>query len=572
LTNLEINNASYSIPRCLDLRWQKTNYSLFFKNSEIESLSRDFNYNIELCNKVLKNDLDWWFAPLSARNNFGSPLFHHFLCFQICLKLTKCESFPENCLTDCDTVYLGLAKLKTQGRWYGQITHTSKRSVFGMFLKRFKTLIRVTCNVLLPFLLVKIFFRKAKIQTNFSTLIDTFVLPGKEFSNRYYCGATDYLNNKEISQLRFVPTFHGYRLKQYFSAIKKLGRKPKAFLLKENFLTINDVFRSLSHSIKLFGLKIPKLSIGPFDLGRLIKEELGRFGGLEDGVHGFMNFYFARRLKQGGVKINTVVNWNENHGKDRGWNYGFQTFYPKTKSIGYNMIFLSRWHLAISPLPSERRKKVLPKTIFTPSTHFINLITKNDPEIRVRATGAFRSYSNQRAGITPRGPLKILVPLSYKLDAASNSVHSTRALFKDLRKDSEVEFRIRFKAHPAIASSDLKKLTQNHCDRNEAWTDRPFAQELLKSDIVLGEWTFALLESLNAGVPVGILRSNDGLFHSSIPPGCAETLTLNIESHDSLMKLIELAFKRRSSPAFCSGPLLEPPSRNLALEVFGFRK
>lgn len=518
----------------------------------------------------MKNDLDWWFAPLSARNNFGSPLFHHFLCFQICLKLTKCESFPENCLTDCDTVYLGLAKLKNQGRWHGQIIHTRKRSVLGIFLKRFRSLTRVTCHVLLPFLLVKILCRKAKNQTNFSTLVDTFVLPGKEFSNRYYCGATDYLNNKEISRLRFVPSFHGYRLKQYFSAIRKLGRKPKGFLLKENFLTTNDVFRSLGHSIKLFGLKIPKLSIGPFDLDRLIKEELGRFGGLEDGVHGFMNFYFARRLKQRGVKIDTVVDWNENHGKDRGWNYGFQTFYPKTKSIGYNMIFLSRWHLALSPLPTERKKNVLPKTIFTPSTHLINLITKNDPGIKVRATGAFRSYSKRQAGIKVRGPIKVLVPLSYKSDAASNSVNSTRSLIKHLSESSKIEFNISFKPHPAIAPHSLEEFKKNRCDRNEAWTDQPFQQELPTSDIVLGEWTFALLESVNAGVPVGTLRSADGLFHSSIPPGCAEEMTVNIDSLDSMMKLVNLALKRRSKGALLTNSLLEPPSRSLALKVFGF--
>lgn len=518
----------------------------------------------------MKNKLDWWFAPLSARNNFGSPLFHHFLCFQICLKLAKCESFPENCLTDCDTVYLGLEKLKTQGRWYGQITHTRKRSVLGMFLKRLRSLSRVTCHVLLPFLLVKILFRKEKSQTKYSTLVDTFVLPGKEFSNRYYSGATDYLNKKEISLLRFVPTFHGYMLKHYFSAIKKLRRKPKEFLFREDFLTLGDALRSLLHSIRLFRLKFPSISVGPFDLGRLIKEELGRFGGLEDGVHGFMNFYFARRLKQTGVKIDTVVDWHENHGKDRGWNYGFQTFHPKTKTIGYNMIFLSRWHLAISPLPTERKKKVLPETIFTPSTRLINLITKNDPKIKVRTTGAFRSYSRPQAGIMTRDPLKVLVPLSYKTDAASNSVNLTRALLIDLSKSSKIEFQVTFKTHPAIAHHSLEKLKKNHFDENEVWTDRPLSEELPTVDIVLGEWTFALLESLNAGVPVGILRSTDGLFHSSIPPGCAEKMTINIDSQDSLMKLVKIALKKRSKGLLLTTSFLEPPSRSLALEVFGF--
>lgn len=521
--------------------------------------------------KVLENQLDWWFSPVSARNNFGSPLFHHFLCFQICLKLVKEKTIPSTCITDSDAVYNGLLKLQNLDKWDGNIIHSRHRSRVQMFIKMLMTFTRVLCHTLYPYILIKFIFKKTKPSSNFTSLIDTFILPGNEYSDRYYKGIADFLSKKEISKIRFVPTFSGYRLRDYFFSIRKLRNKTDKFLFKEDFLTFSDIFHSLLHALRLLKLNIPSFKIVNFDLSDQLKEELQRFGGLEDGVHGFINYNFAKRLRRKGVKIKTAVDWFENHGRDRGWNYGFNRFHPDIKTLGYNMVFLSKWHLAISPLPTERKKKVLPKKIFTPSTHIINLITKNDPGIKVKATGAFRSYTKPQAGIIPDGPLEILVPLSYKPDAASNSVHSTRTLFKDLGKDPELEFRIRFKAHPAIARSELKKLTQNHCDNNEFWTDRPFAQELLESDIVLGEWTFALIESLNAGVPVGILRSADGLFHSSIPPGCAEEMNLNVESLDSLLKLIEIAFKRRSEGVLFTNSLLESPSRDLALEVFGFR-
>jgi len=371
-----------------------------------------------------------------------------------------------------------------------------------------------------------------------------------------------------MSRIRFVPTFHGYTLKKYFSAIKKLLSKPEKFLLKENFLTTNDIFHALSHSIRLFGLKIPKLSVGPFNLSSLIKEELGRFGGLEDAVHGFMNFHFAERLKQAGVNVVTVVDWHENQGQDRGWNYGFHTFYPKIKMIGYNMVFLSKWHLAISPLASERKKKVLPKLILTPCSFLIKHIQRNDLLLKVKTTGAFR-YPTPKKCIRKTGPIRILVPLSYNFDAALNSVLSTRSLIRDLNKSSDIESKLTFKAHPAINRNSLEAFTKNHHNKIESWTSRLLSEELRTCDIVLGEWSFSLLESLNAGIPVGTLRSADGLFHSSIPPGCAEGITVNIDSLDSIIKLVNIALKRRSKGPLLRDSLLEPPTRSLALELFG---
>ena len=305
-----------------------------------------------------------------------------------------------------------------------------------------------------------------------------------------------------------------------------------------------------------------------FDLSAQLKEELRRFGGLEDGVHGFINYNFAKRLRKKGVKIKTAVDWFENHGRDRGWNYGFQKFHPETQTLGYNMVFLSRWHLATSPLSIEREKKVLPSVILTPSRYLINSIKKNDPKLNVKQTGSFRFPSPTRNTPTT-GPLRILVPLSYKPDATWNSINKVRDLFKSLQNSSKLGFQIRFKPHPSTPVKNLMIQKDKSLCRYEDWSYSNLSDELQTTDIVLGEWTFALMESLNAGIPTGVIRSSDGLFHSSIPPVFLETMNVNIESERSFMKLVKFALQRRSERSNLKHSLLEKPSRNLALEVFG---
>jgi hypothetical protein len=234
------------------------------------------------------------------------------------------------------------------------------------------------------------------------------------------------------------------------------------------------------------------------------------------------------------------------------------------------MVYISKWWLAFSPLPSERKKNILPKTILTPSRFLLKVIQKNDPKINVRKTGAFR-YPKPMSRITNDGLLRILVPLSHNIDDALNSIYKTRSILIELSKESKTLFNVTYKSHPAAEKSALWKLSLEKYNEKETWTERPLAEELRTADIVLGERTFALLESLNAGVPVGVIRSQDGLFHSSIPPSASSDQSLNIDSLETFKRLIKIARRRRSSEHFLEKPVLEIPSRNLALEVFGLR-
>lgn len=552
----------------LDLRWQRTDYSAFFSETEFESLVEEFSSGIALCNRLFARNLDWWFEPLSARNNFGSPLLHHFLCFHLCLKLVKAKRFPRRCLTDCDVLHRGLLALQADGRWDGDVVHTRKRSLLGLLVKRLRAFGRVAASVLSPFLLLRVRgFRQRRIRQAPRILVDTFVLPGKEKEDRYYAGVFDFLTPGERSAIRLVPTFHGYTPKQYLAPLRWLAGQSDRFLFKESFLRVEDYVHALAHALRIFFLRPPSIPVGPFDLGRLIREELGRFGGLEDAVHGFLNFAFAKRLREAGVRPERVVDWHENHGRDRGWNLGFRRFHPGIPRIGFAPGALSQWHLAAAPLPSERRAGVLPEALFTPSRHLAKAARAADPALQAETTGAFRFALPQTRPKRRRGPLRLLVPLSYDSRLARDSCLRIRSLLQDV---DDVGFQVVFKAHPATPHSSQEALETESSSSKESWTSRPFSEELELADAVLGSWTTALLEAVNAGVPAGVLRSPDGLFHNPIPPGAADEWTFRVDSSDTLAPLLVFTRKQRCSPRPPPSRVLEPPTRNHALRLFGF--
>ena len=361
----------------VDFRWQKTNYSLFFENTEIEALAEEFGSMIDRCNQFFEDNLDWWFEPLSSRNNFTSPLFHHFVCFHICLKLVKEGKTPAKCVTDSNTIHKGLLKLKKIGAWQGEIAHVRKRSFTSLLSKRLTAACLAFAHSLLPFLILRLLKRSCKdIPSEPIIMIDTFMLPKHEKSNRYYDGILDKLTEEEKRSLRFVPSFYGYSFNKYFPSLSALRCQQERYLFKEDFLLLSDYLKAFAHSVRVFFVRPPAIKVKFFNLADQIMEELGLFGGLRDAVSGFLNFSFAKRLREKGIKLMRSVDWHENQGQDRGWNYGIHKFYPQVMTVGYSPLSLSQWHLSVSPLASERKMGVLPRTMKVPSRHLIPIKKK----------------------------------------------------------------------------------------------------------------------------------------------------------------------------------------------------
>ena len=549
-----------SIPKELDLRWQKTNYSAFFSEEEFESLIDDFSTNIERCNRAFDQNLDWHFEPISARNNFASPLFHHFCCARLCMKMARSGKCPTVTLTDCDHLFRGLQDLKKSGRWHGRISHVRKRSVPSMFLKRARTLFRVASGCLIPYVLIR-FFLKQKSSSLCQTLVDTYVLPHKELSDPYYRGVFDYLKPEEKKVVNFVPTFQDYSISDYPRAIRTLENSERNFLFKESSLYFSDYFFALRHSLRVFFLKPPRIPIGVFNLGHFIREEIRRFGGLADAVNGFLNFSFAKRLSEKKLSIGHLLNWYENQGTDRGWNLGFRQHFPEAKKFAYFTGTADRYHLSLSPLPSESLAGLQPDCLFTPILHFISQYRMWDSSLVAKKTGSFRFPTIPLPQNTPRNRLQVFVPLPFDHALCEHLIKRIRVFSESTRENLFWSI----KSHPATSSKNLKEHIDAFSKEKFRWSNASLEDEFSNCDFVLSCWTSCIMEAVEIGIPTGVLRGPDGLFHSPIPPGIADQLQVEIDCVESFKDLLKVV--RENSLEKTSSSLLEPPSRSHALKL-----
>ena len=552
----------------VDFRWQKTNYSLFFENTEIEALAEEFGSMIDRCNRFFEDNLDWWFEPLSSRNNFISPLFHHFVCFHICLKLAKESNTPTKCVTDSNAMHKGLLHLKKIGSWQGEIVHVRKRSFISLLSKRLTSACLTIAHTLLPFLILRLHKRPCGERPSEPiTIIDTFMLPEHEKSNRYYDGILKKLTEEEKRSIRFVPSFYGYSFKQYFPSLSALRNQEERYLFKEDFLFFSDYLKAFAHSIRVFKVRPPAMRVKFFDLADQIEEELGLFGGLRDAVLGFLNFSFAKRLSEKGIQLLKAVDWHENQGQDRGWNYGMNKFYPQVMTVGYSPVSLSQWHLSASPLASERKKGILPRTMKVPSSYLVAIKKKNDPKLVAETTGAFRFTIIKKAKLEKSNPTRVLAPLPLEENLSSHLCKEARKLASQSNEKVDLILQL----HPASspAHRDRLKFSGNH-DGRVFWTTRTFHEELREANAVIGSWTSALLEAAASGLAVGILSAPDGLYHNPIPNGAAKGRQILLESPDSFDLLLKISKETTSCPNSKNHrDILELPTRSAALKLLG---
>ena len=72
---------------------------------------------------------------------------------------------------------------------------------------------------------------------------------------------------------------------------------------------------------------------------------------------------FSKRLKDQSFDISLVINWWEGQPLNRGWNLGFNTFFPETVTKGYLGAVPSKLALHLFPTDIEIRNKVVPSKL-----------------------------------------------------------------------------------------------------------------------------------------------------------------------------------------------------------------
>ena len=307
-------------------------------NNIAKQLRGPFTQMVSELSETIKGNIDWWVEGPASRNTLASPFFHYYCVLHLVDELFKKNYHISEIIVDS----FALKKI------IKKYIHVHEKSIPIKFNgKRLKLYFKNFVNpfIRIPFELFRHIYQfrcaqktnqlQKPIPNKPLTLIDVFVFPGYISKDRYYNGLWENLNNKQRETTFFVPTLAMIPNKKIVSAYEELRTADKNFMIKEDYLTMCDLLFAICHYFRLFRIKKCQAIVLGIDISSLVSEELRSMRGYSSAVEGLLNYRFSKRIKEQKTKLHIVINYFENQVVDKGWNAGFNKFYPKIPTIGY---------------------------------------------------------------------------------------------------------------------------------------------------------------------------------------------------------------------------------------------
>ena len=517
----------------LDLRIQgKFSIQQATKIEQIaKSIRHSFTDFIRELSEPHKSNLDWWVEGPASRNTFSSPLFHY------CCSLVLVQNYLDEKIYISEIIVDSRAFkqiVKDVLDNYGESTPVIFQNKRKKDLKtNLKSLLGPLYYIIISLYRNFFYFYQARI-TRFLghdsaqaegplVLIDTFVLPGFIENDRNYTGLEDNLTEEEQKYVYFVPTLFGFATSEYFSVFQKLRKSSRNFLIKEDYLKVWDYFFAFGHIWRIWKLKIPHVRFNQVDFSILVKEELHSLNGLGSAILALLNYRFSFRLFQTGVRIRRVINWFENQVHDKGWNAGFQQFFPKIECIGFQGFITSSHYLCSYPTEFEHQNGLLPSEIAVIGEGHVNSRKEFFPNLKVNVVPAFRFHCvwKERNYFPDSEYFTVLIALPILLEEASMIL---RMMAQSLEQLHSPKLRIWIKPHPANSTHQIKQAFSEMWPKQFIFVKGTFNEFVEKSDLLLGNISSSSVEALAKGVPVIIIGNPNGLTHNPIHKSIKEDI------------------------------------------------
>ena len=300
----------------------------------------------EYLNKIDKSfykkiDIDSLVSSVSEKNVSTSYIFHN-ICLYYSIKkfLSKKKInvlFVENKFLkkNIEIFYKGEIKIKNTEK-------ISKISILRVLLKNF-----------LIFFLSKLFSINKKINKEIN-LVDIFITSNNLSNDRYY---KNFFLDKKL--FYHVPTFVDLSLRKVASCLIHFNKRN--YILKSQFLTFKDILYSIYFTFRVDKIKIKETFFKKLNIKDLILRELYLRRNLDASIIGIQNYLFAKNLKNKNIKLKSVLNWHENSAVDKGWNYGFRSFYKDVNTYGYQGYFVEKKLSSIDITNNEFKAKTCPE-------------------------------------------------------------------------------------------------------------------------------------------------------------------------------------------------------------------
>ncbi|MGK5090553.1 hypothetical protein WDW89_00905 [Deltaproteobacteria bacterium TL4] len=490
-------------------------------------------------------NIDWWVEGPASRNTSSCPLFHYCCAFILLEHLLENNQPPAEIIVD-SKAFASLLKelLQKSGK---SIPVTRPRS----WKSHIKELFRPIYGSFFALNEYVQQFRQARksgslkrpLSNHKLILIDTFVLPGFIEKNRYYTGLWEQLSPIEQEQVYFVPQLSGFSIKQYRSAYQQMRQSSMNFLLREDYLKMEDYGYALGHLWRIRQLKITGSNFRGLDFSALVKEDLYHTRDLASAISALLNYRFTYRLQQQGVRLHRVINWFENQAIDKGWNAGFQKYYPDVPRIGYQGFIVAPHYLCMFPTRFEHDCKILPSILAVPGVGHIEEKKEFFPEVKIMRAPAFRFQGtwNPRKHY-PGTHFTMLSTLTME-DQDNQAVLRFIASALPLLDLSKLQIWI--KPHPTQTSAYIRNLYGADWPEAFELVEGDFNDCVEKANLLLGYISSTCVETLAKGIPVLILGNPNGLTHNPIPQSIPHEIWRLCDTPRSLAREIEF-YRSRS--------------------------
>ena len=533
----------------LDLRQHSELIPPVFDMLKRISYARRDQFN-DLIGKVsshFENNVDWWVEIPAGRSPLQSNLFFHFCCLHLVNELIKSDTNIEKVIVDSAALNRILKTVRKKHGASFEIQRPKGRS--PRFLYYF---LRFVKDILWAWKRKNSQFRAAKRTNHLSTfqnkkeliLIDVFVFPGFVTKDRYYNGLWDALNLKQKKKTFFVPTLVMMKEDAFEAAYRKLRTTDRNFLIKEDYLTFSDLIFSLLHMFRVWFIKPPSQEVLGVDFSPLIREVLLSGRGNNSALEGLLNFRFAKRLKEKSFGLSLVINWWEGQPVDKGWNLGFNTWFPKTPRKGYLGFPLTQMEIQVFPTESEIRNQVVPDKICTIGQRFCEDMKHMSSAFEAETAPAFRYghlWENGSTNERDSRSFKILMALTIMVDESVNILQ--QGIDSDLVEENNLEFII--KPHPTMNLDMLKnRLGEKWASKFQGSKDST-SDFIRTSDLLITGMSSVGLEAVVMGVPVIVVERMSGLAYDPIPDSVPKELWRSCRSPKEISEAIN-TFRNRT--------------------------
>jgi len=271
---------------------------------------KEFNDFITQLSVPYAGNLDWLISSPASRDIYSSNLFRYFCDLLLIEQLLKKGEDYNLIIVDNSAFKIVLQDFLKQNDY--KVKVRCRNGIFKSIFIAGKRFINVFIN-----LFMRCYVSRGREASKIKpvepiTLVDCFILKssikGNKYQDRYYTGLFESINENEKQQFFYLPQYIlGFR--DFIKTFKKIRKLDQNFLIKDDFLKINDYLYASFYLFRILRIKIGGAQFNKFNMLPLIKHELYFSSANTSSFSALLNYRFARRLRERKVRVKKLINW-----------------------------------------------------------------------------------------------------------------------------------------------------------------------------------------------------------------------------------------------------------------------